>query len=64
MENENDNKNESTGATRWWVVAGMVLTGATGLGVGYALANREKPCACKLKDAHGPAHEAHDEKKG
>ena len=33
----------------WWTVAGVLLSGATGLGVGYALANRDKPCACKAK---------------
>lgn len=33
----------------WWTVAGVLISGATGIGVGYALANRDKPCACKAK---------------
>ncbi|MEZ4448165.1 MAG: hypothetical protein R3B09_01715 [Nannocystaceae bacterium] len=33
----------------WWTIFGLVATGATGAGIGYWAANRQKPCACKAK---------------
>ena len=33
----------------WWTVAGVVLSSAASLGIGYRLGTRERPCACKAK---------------
>ncbi len=44
-----EENNQQDRRSIWWTLAGVVAGSAAGLGIGFKLGAREKPCACKAK---------------
>lgn len=53
--NENAHETHADPRSRWWSALGLLISGATGVGVGYLIAKpkAKPPCACKVNGNGG-----------